>query len=60
MYTDPRSLDPSTYQYPAQLPDGRLVYGTMSEIQDKNGALITYEQGVALGNDWDSLSQPRR
>jgi hypothetical protein len=49
-YTDPRSLDQSTYQY---------VYGTMAEIKQAGATLTNYESGEAAGNNWDSLSQPR-
>jgi hypothetical protein len=58
-YTDPRSLDQSTYQYLAVTPEQKYVYGTMAEIKQAGATLTNYESGEAAGNNWDSLSQPR-
>lgn len=59
MYTDPKSLDPSTYQYTARTPDNKYVFGTVVEIIQSGSVLCSYEEGEQAGNNWDSLSQPR-
>lgn len=56
MYTDLIKEKSTT----AVLPNGQYVYGTESEIQYSQGTVCSYEEGVEKGNDWDSLSQPRK